>query len=559
MEQFIYKFYLDMTQVESQVQLQVRPGDTMRSIVAYLRNKGNPYILTKGCYAIIQISKADGTKVVNDCIISLTDGSIRYAMTQQSLSSEGLCECEIKVYDSEGNQITSPRFTMLVMASAVSDDDVASTDEYNALTHLLGEVQRIIESGGAGLTEDEVETIIQRYLAAHPSTDEAQVRSIIESYGYITDDNDTIYDDTELRNLIASKQDTIADLASIRSGSDKGNTALQPSDIADMSNDVVALKEELLQLQDQIGQGGAGLTSAQIIALDGMFKVAGYDADANYTNAYNNFKNAFGIGDGGGIEATLTRISVVANVSEYVEGTNASDLNLTVKAHYSDGTERLVTDWTAVGIVVVGSNTFVISYMGKSENVTVTGVENPVLDTSPRVMKENVQWSSTGTEVAKTGACITEWYEFTPDLEGLMASSDYDSINGYMNTNGYAGTIKTCTTNIDSIPYSANGKIEYIKSDGTHWMTTSIGTRDGITENNGQMPRQSTTLMTSEYYPFKVSWTLGLNDINNSYAYWTTTNVNGVMPIGVNIGDIIFAGKNTKYYGLTNINEYVGD
>lgn len=71
---------------------------------------------------------------------------------------------------------------------------------------------------------------------------------------------------------------------------------------------------------------------------------------------------------------TLVSISVIPNVTEYADGTLAKDLDLTVKAHYLDGNIVTIENYVINGIVVVGENTFTVSYGGKSTTVTVTGI-----------------------------------------------------------------------------------------------------------------------------------------------------------------------------------------
>lgn len=70
---------------------------------------------------------------------------------------------------------------------------------------------------------------------------------------------------------------------------------------------------------------------------------------------------------------TLTSISAVVNEDTVTVGTAASDLDITVTAHYSDGTTAVVTDYSISGTVAKGENTFTIVYSGKTTTVTVTG------------------------------------------------------------------------------------------------------------------------------------------------------------------------------------------
>ena len=137
------------------------------------------------------------------------------------------------------------------------------------------------------------------------------------------------------------------------------------------------------------GSGGnadqSGLTTAQIEALDGMFRIAAYTADAS--NAYTAFKNAFGIG--GEVEpdqpdvpdkpdepeVTLTSISATYNGGDVAVGTSMTALTgVVVTAHYSDGTSKAVSGYTLSGTIAEGSNTITVRYSGMSATFTVTGI-----------------------------------------------------------------------------------------------------------------------------------------------------------------------------------------
>lgn len=126
------------------------------------------------------------------------------------------------------------------------------------------------------------------------------------------------------------------------------------------------------------------LTTAQINALDGMFKVCVFDDSlGDVKAAYAAFKSAFGITDSGEEEpdipvvpeVMLTSISAVYSGGSVPVGTAVADLNgIVVTAHYSDGTSETVAGYTLSGTIVEGSNTVTVSYGGKTTTFTVTGV-----------------------------------------------------------------------------------------------------------------------------------------------------------------------------------------
>lgn len=134
------------------------------------------------------------------------------------------------------------------------------------------------------------------------------------------------------------------------------------------------------------GNGTSGLTSEQVIALNGMFSVCAF-IKGDVSTEYRAFKAAFGIAgggdggsgdEGGGTVATLTGISATYSGADVVVGTAVSDLvGIIVKAHYSDGSTAIVPSYTisgSSGEIVEGKNVITISYGGKTTTIELTGV-----------------------------------------------------------------------------------------------------------------------------------------------------------------------------------------
>lgn len=156
----------------------------------------------------------------------------------------------------------------------------------------------------------------------------------------------------------------------------------EPREIVDAKarEDISKLSEEIAN----IPSGGSGLTTAQINALDGMFKVCAFTKD-NVSAEYTEFKTAFGIADSGGgdgdpdepvtPDVTLTSISVTYSGGDVAVGTAVTDLTgIVVTAHYSDGTSKAVTGYTLDGTIAEGENTVTVIYGGKMTEFVVVGV-----------------------------------------------------------------------------------------------------------------------------------------------------------------------------------------
>lgn len=127
-----YRFTLDMQKDQSQISLPVRLGDTDRRLYISLTNGGSPYYIKDGCLALFVGLKSDGNDLANHCIIE-NNSVIRYDFTEQTANAEGVVDCEIRLFDSEGELITSPRFIMVVDSRVVNDDVALSESEHNII------------------------------------------------------------------------------------------------------------------------------------------------------------------------------------------------------------------------------------------------------------------------------------------------------------------------------------------------------------------------------------------------------------------------------------------
>ena len=143
----------------------------------------------------------------------------------------------------------------------------------------------------------------------------------------------------------------------------------QAADAKAVGDRLDLLSEEIANLQT------SGLTTAQVNALDGMFKVCAFTKD-NVSAEYTAFKTAFGITDSGGeTEVTLTSISATYDGGDVAVGTSVAELTgIVVTAHYSDGSTATVTGYTLSGTIAEGSNTVTVTYQGKTATFAVTGV-----------------------------------------------------------------------------------------------------------------------------------------------------------------------------------------
>lgn len=162
-------------------------------------------------------------------------------------------------------------------------------------------------------------------------------------------------------------------------------------------------------------------------------------------------------------EVTLTRISVMYTRGDVPVGTPLEDLTgIIVTAYYSDGTTRMVTDFTRSGTIAAGSNTITVSYMGMSATFTVSGiVENndPVPDQTETLEIVYASSYPNVTTFAYTEQTNPSTYAVAKrgNLKGGLLSVDFDAsyaVNWNLNLyvfdadgNPYLQTDKSTATN----------------------------------------------------------------------------------------------------------------
>lgn len=151
-----YRFTLDMQSNISQVSLPVRKGDTSRKLYINLTDSGIPYFIEDGCRAVFSARKADDNAILNDCVIE-KNTTIRYDFSPQTTSSPGVVDCEIRLYGTEGNLITSPRFILVVDERVVYDSDfpLSESDKSAIDSIILSETARVEAEEDRKLAESE--------------------------------------------------------------------------------------------------------------------------------------------------------------------------------------------------------------------------------------------------------------------------------------------------------------------------------------------------------------------------------------------------------------------
>lgn len=254
-------------------------------------------------------------------------------------------------------------------------------------------------------------------------------------------------------------------------------------------------------------------------------------------------------------QATLLSIDAVfTQGSAVIYNTDTLDTlkqYLTVTANWDDSTTSTVasSDYTLSGTLTAGTSTITVSYGGKSDTFSVTVTQ---WSTDPVITDYDKTYTSSMTMDTLTGACITKAYEYTLDIDAFKQTQYYDSANNYANANGTLFKLMYYCPNSGGIAFGAKGKSVVFDASDTGIAYASTNRTE---ETAWQSPRYVSGFFTSTGNVVKFRLNLTTADINDSYAYWTTAASTNLLPVGVNNGDIIFAGSNTQYYGKRNIND----
>ena len=113
-------------------------------------NCGQTYAIEDGVTPRLQLTKADGHTVLNDATVE--NGVIVVELTPQALAAAGVAVAEIGLYKGE-ELLSSQIFYIDVERAAFDKDTPESSDEFNALTAALAEVESAAERAAAIASE----------------------------------------------------------------------------------------------------------------------------------------------------------------------------------------------------------------------------------------------------------------------------------------------------------------------------------------------------------------------------------------------------------------------
>lgn len=139
-----YRFLLDVHEINSQISLSVKQGDTGRLLYITLTENGDIFNIPQNCVAVFTALKPDGTIIFNDC--EIIGNEIVYTHTAQTAAVSGKVDCELRLYGAGNTLLTSPHFTIFVHPTVYADQ-IESKDEVNTLTALISEANTKLANG----------------------------------------------------------------------------------------------------------------------------------------------------------------------------------------------------------------------------------------------------------------------------------------------------------------------------------------------------------------------------------------------------------------------------
>jgi hypothetical protein len=118
-----YRFTLDIQIHQAQVSVPVTFNDTARRLYIGFTDGRKPYTIPDGCRAVFAAHKPDGNTILNDCIIE-NNKTVVYEFSKNTTNAEGVVDCEIRLYDIKGKELTSPQFIIVVDKKVIRDEEI---------------------------------------------------------------------------------------------------------------------------------------------------------------------------------------------------------------------------------------------------------------------------------------------------------------------------------------------------------------------------------------------------------------------------------------------------
>lgn len=123
-----YRFTLDLRKHESQMSIAVFTNDTAVRLCISLTDGGIPYHVGEGCRAVLYGKRPDDSPLIHNCMIDDT-GRIIYDFNEHTASQRGITRCHIRLYGTDGELISAPRFIIVAEDGLVTDEDLNKIED----------------------------------------------------------------------------------------------------------------------------------------------------------------------------------------------------------------------------------------------------------------------------------------------------------------------------------------------------------------------------------------------------------------------------------------------
>lgn len=151
----VTRLALDVRAFETQLTFSVKQGDTARRLEISLVDHAKPYDISEGCYATFTARRSDDEFASDSCVVA--DNKITYDLSPRFTAAAGIVQCEITLFNADGERLTSPHFSMAVYSSVATEfaDDAMESDSFAILTSAIMEANSAVERAENAVTTAE--------------------------------------------------------------------------------------------------------------------------------------------------------------------------------------------------------------------------------------------------------------------------------------------------------------------------------------------------------------------------------------------------------------------
>lgn len=132
-----YRFTLDLRKHQSQMAINVFRYDTAVRLCISFTDGGKPYGISDGCIARLFGTRADGAELIHNCMIK-DNTEVIYDFEETTACVEGITDCQIRLFGTDGRLISAPRFIIVVdeRVGARTNDDI----DINVVTPIIDQL-----------------------------------------------------------------------------------------------------------------------------------------------------------------------------------------------------------------------------------------------------------------------------------------------------------------------------------------------------------------------------------------------------------------------------------